>query len=85
MMFRAREPEDGAHHLFFGVGALVLAAGVFYVDTYTDIEGAIAVLYVITVLLAAQAVSWSGLIATSCTCAILSLLSYAATLSLIHI
>ncbi|TGS54529.1 two-component sensor histidine kinase, partial [Mesorhizobium sp. M1D.F.Ca.ET.183.01.1.1] len=48
MMFRAREPEDGAHHLVFGIGALVLAAGVFYVDTYTDIEGAIAVLYVIT-------------------------------------
>ena len=78
-MFRAREPEGGAHHLAFGLGALALAAGVFYVDTYTDIEGAIAVLYVITVLLAAQTVSWSGLIVISCACAILSLLSYAAT------
>ena len=56
-MFRAREPEGGAHHLAFGLGALALAAAVFYVDTYTDIEGAIAVLYVITVLLAAQTVS----------------------------
>ncbi len=36
-------------------------------------------LYVITVLLAAQTVSWSGLIVISCACAILSLLSYAAT------
>ncbi|XOK13112.1 sensor histidine kinase [Agrobacterium tumefaciens] len=78
-MFRAREPEGRAHHLAFGLGALALAAAVFYVDTYTDIEGAIAVLYVITVLLAAQTVSWSGLIAISCACAILSLLSYAAT------
>ena len=78
-MFRAREPEGRTHHLAFGLGALALAATVFYVDTYTDIEGAIAVLYVITVLLAAQTVSWSGLIAISCACAILSLLSYAAT------
>ncbi|MCR6726992.1 PAS domain-containing sensor histidine kinase [Agrobacterium fabrum] len=79
MMFRAREPEGGTHHLAFGLGALALAAAVFYVDTYTDIEGAIAVLYVITILLAAQAITRSGLIAISCICAILSLLSYAAT------
>lgn len=79
MMFRAREAEGGTHHLAFGLGALALAAAVFYVDTYTDIEGAIAVLYVITILLAAQAITRSGLIAISCICAILSLLSYAAT------
>ena len=78
-MFRAREPEGGTHHLAFGLGALALAAAVFYVDTYTDIEGAIAVLYVITILLAAQAITRSGLIAISCICAILSLLSYGAT------
>ena len=78
MIFRAREPIGGAH-LAFGLGAFSLAAVVFYVDTYTDIKGAIAVLYVVTVLLAAQAVSRSGLIAISCACAILSLLSYALT------
>ncbi|MFK0386813.1 PAS domain-containing sensor histidine kinase [Agrobacterium sp. NPDC090273] len=78
-IFRSREPEGGAHHLAFGLGALALAAAVFYVDTYTDIEGAIAVLYVITMLLAAQAITRSALITISFACAILSLLSYAMT------
>ncbi|TRL40244.1 sensor histidine kinase [Rhizobium straminoryzae] len=78
-IFRSREPEGGAYHIAFGATALALAATVFYVDTYTDIEGAIAVLYAITVLLAAQAITRVGLITLSCLCGFLSLVSYALT------
>ncbi|MBO9653613.1 ATP-binding protein [Agrobacterium sp. SOY23] len=78
-IFRSREPGGGAHHLAFGLAAVALAAIVFYIDTYTDIESAIAVLYVITVLLAAQAITRFGLIVIASACAILSLLSYAMT------
>lgn len=78
-IFRARDLEGGAQHLVFCLVAVVLAAGVFYVDTYTDIEGAIAVLYVITMLLAAQATTRVGLLAISGCCAVLALLSYAMT------
>jgi PAS domain-containing protein len=57
--------------------AVALAAAVFYVDTYTDIEGAIAVLYLVTMLLAAQATTRIGLLMTAAVCAALTLFSYA--------
>lgn len=78
-IFRTRELDGGGHHFAFGVSAAALCATVFYVDTYTDIEGAIAVLYVITMLLAAQATTRFGLVATACVCAVLTLLSYVMT------
>ncbi|MCV3738737.1 ATP-binding protein [Rhizobium sp. TRM96647] len=67
------------HSIAFGLVSILLAAAVFYVDTYTDIEGAIAVLYVVTVLLAAQVTTRKGLIFLAVACAGLSLLSYAMT------
>ncbi|OWV73823.1 histidine kinase [Rhizobium sp. R339] len=78
-MFRSRDLQGGRHHLSFPLLAAVLAAAVFYVDTYTDIEGAIAVIYVVTMLLAAQAVTRIGLLMISATCATMTLLSYAVT------
>ncbi len=65
--------------MVFGMIAVALAAAVFYVDTYTDIEGAIAVLYVVIMLLAAQTTTRIGLLVVAATCAALTLLSYAMT------
>ncbi|WP_082930561.1 sensor histidine kinase [Rhizobium bangladeshense] len=78
-MFRPREMQSGRHHLLFPGLAAALAAAVFYVDTYTDLESAIAVIYVVTMLLAAQAVTRLGLLTIAATCAAMTLLSYAVT------
>ncbi|MEK1931878.1 MAG: two-component sensor histidine kinase, partial [Pararhizobium sp.] len=75
-ILRAGDAQRG-HDLTLGVIAVALATAVFYVDTYTDIEGAIAVLYVITMLLAAQATTRIGLLVIAAVCAALTLLSYA--------
>ncbi len=77
-ILRAGEAQGG-HNLALGVIAVALATAVFYVDTYTDIEGAIAVLYVITMLLAAQATTRIGLLVIAAVCAALTLLSYVVT------
>lgn len=79
IMLRARDAQGGHHTLSFGFVAVALAAAVFYVDTYTDIEGAIAVFYVVTMLIAAQAAPRIGLLFTAAACAALTLLSYAMT------
>ncbi len=82
-MFRtyaARGPGSALHHdLAFGVASAALAGVVFFIDTFTNIEGAIAVLYVIATLLAAQVVSQSGLIACACIFAVLVMISYGYT------
>ncbi|MFS2155296.1 ATP-binding protein [Rhizobium sp. Rhizsp42] len=49
------------HDVFFGGAAVAMAAAVFAIDTLTSIEGAIAVLYVISLLLAAEAIDRTGL------------------------
>ncbi|SEP16815.1 hypothetical protein SAMN05216228_10451, partial [Rhizobium tibeticum] len=78
-ILRVRDAEGSGHNLTFGLIAAALAAAVFYVDTYTDIEGAIAVLYVVTMLVAAQATTRTGLLVIAAVCAALTLLSYAMT------
>lgn len=60
-MMLARSDVD-PHNLLFGGAAAGVAATIFAVDTFTKIEGAIAVLYVISLLLAAEAVSRVGLV-----------------------
>ncbi|MGZ2506032.1 sensor histidine kinase [Rhizobium leguminosarum] len=77
-MFRSRV-ADGGHNLIFGLSALALAAAVFYVDTFTNIEGAIAVLYVVATLLAAQVTTRIGLIVAATCFTVLTLFSYAIT------
>jgi len=77
-LLRARDAEGG-HNVAFGLMTVALGAAVFYVDTYTDIEGAIAVLYVVIMLLAAQATTRVGLFVIAAACAALTLLSYALT------
>ncbi|MEK1897738.1 MAG: two-component sensor histidine kinase, partial [Rhizobium sp.] len=78
-IFRFRDAGGSGHNLAFGLIAAALAAAVFYIDTYTDIEGAVAVLYVVTMLLAAQATTRTGLLVIAAVCAALALLSYAMT------
>ncbi|MGO4125675.1 sensor histidine kinase [Inquilinus sp. YAF38] len=49
--------------------ALLLGVAVFVVDTFTDVTGAIAVLYVVVLLIAADTLSRRGLILLAATCA----------------
>lgn len=67
MMFASqairRHGSAFGHDLAFGLACAVLAATVFFIDTFTEIEGAIAVLYVIATLLASQASTRLGLVA----------------------
>ncbi|WP_343712189.1 ATP-binding protein [Inquilinus sp.] len=56
--------------------ALLLGAAVFVVDTYTDVTGAIAVLYVLVMLVAADAIPRRGLILLALACAGLTVLSF---------
>lgn len=74
---------EGLHkrgnHLALGLAALTLALGVFYVDTFTDIEGAIAVLYTIVLLLAAEVTGRTGLIISGIACFVFTIVSYYAT------
>ncbi|KGM35502.1 hypothetical protein P409_04170 [Inquilinus limosus MP06] len=56
--------------------ALLLAAAVFVVDTYTDVTGAIAVLYVVVMLVASDTVSRRGLLLLTLVCAGLTFLSF---------
>lgn len=78
ILLRAHDPGEG-HNVAFGLIAVTLAAVIFYIDTYTDIEGAIAVLYVVAMLLAAQSMTRIGLLVIAAGCASLTLLSYAMT------
>ncbi|EPE94749.1 sensor histidine kinase [Rhizobium grahamii] len=63
----------------FVLTAVGLSAAVFYVDTFTEIEGAIAVFYVVAMLLAAQATSGTGLFLAAAICGALTLFSYGVT------
>ncbi|CDZ68260.1 Nodulation protein V [Neorhizobium galegae bv. orientalis] len=77
-MFRIQDAER-SHALTFGLVALALAAAVFYIDTLTNIEGAISVLYVVATLLASQVTTRIGLIAIASLFAVLALISYGIT------
>lgn len=56
--------------------AVLLTAGVFYVDTFTDIHSALATLYVVTLLLSAETLTEKGTLLLTAFCASLSLFSY---------
>jgi C4-dicarboxylate-specific signal transduction histidine kinase len=49
--------------------ALLLGSAVFVVDTFTDVTGAIAVLYVVVLLIASDTLSRRGLVLLAATCA----------------
>lgn len=60
---------------FWRALALLLALAVFSIDTFTSVHGAIAVLYVLVLLLAADSLSRRGLLLAGAACALLALLS----------
>ncbi|KAA0595348.1 signal transduction histidine kinase [Azospirillum lipoferum] len=59
-----------------GLLSIPLAFAVFIVDTFTDIESAIAVLYVLVLLLAATMLSRRGILRVAAGCALLAVLSF---------
>jgi signal transduction histidine kinase len=59
-----------------GLLSIPLAFAVFIVDTFTDIESAIAVLYVLVLLLAATALPRRGILRVAGGCALLAVLSF---------
>jgi len=59
-----------------GFLSIPLALAVFFVDTFTDIESAIAVLYVLVLLLAATALSRRGILRVAAGCALMAVLSF---------
>ncbi len=64
------------NELRFGALAVLLGLTVFAVDTFTDIESAIAVLYVLVLLLAANALPRAGIVRVGAGCAVLAVLSF---------
>ncbi|GJD47429.1 Adaptive-response sensory-kinase SasA [Methylobacterium crusticola] len=59
--------------------AILIALGVFLVDTLTPLEGAVAVLYVVVVLIAARAFSRRGVILAAGLCLALTATAYLAS------
>ncbi|WP_235890911.1 PAS domain-containing sensor histidine kinase [Martelella alba] len=70
------QQQASRHARLFATSTVLVAAVIFTVDTFTDIEGAIAVLYAIALLLASQAVSRTGLIRFAVIFLVLSLVSF---------
>ncbi|WFU91349.1 ATP-binding protein (plasmid) [Rhizobium sp. CC1099] len=71
--------RDHVQCVLFVTAAILLSACIFYVDTYTDIEGAVAVLYVVSLLLMAQVAGPSGLVSVAAGCVGLTVLSFGMT------
>ncbi|PIK72746.1 PAS domain-containing sensor histidine kinase, partial [Methylobacterium frigidaeris] len=70
-------PETEAHsRLVPRIGAVLIAAGVFLLDAFSPIEGAVAVLYVVVVLIAARSFSRRGVVLTTAGCLALTLAAY---------
>ena len=65
-----------SHEITLGLIALALGAAVFYVDAFTEIQSAIAVLYVIVLLLAAEMLTRIGTTLLAVICAALTLFAY---------
>lgn len=63
-------------HRWHRLLAMLLAVAVFVVDTYTDVTGAIAVLYVVVMLVASDTVPRRGLVVLALGCTGLSVLSF---------
>ncbi|MDK1386538.1 ATP-binding protein [Sinorhizobium sp. 8-89] len=69
--------QELAQELRTALFALPLSGVVFYIDAFTTIESAIAVLYVVALLLAAPVLSRAGTIAAASICGLLAFLAFA--------
>jgi two-component system sensor kinase FixL len=69
-------PVAPARSRFLPVLAGLFAIGIFFIDTFVPSDIAIAVLYVVVVLIASNVYRWRGLLIASAACMGLTLLSY---------
>ncbi|KQP02712.1 ATP-binding protein [Methylobacterium sp. Leaf93] len=69
-------PDTRRTGRLLGVLALGLALAIFLVDAFTPLEGAVAVLYVVVVLVAARAFRRNGVILTASGCLFLTAVAY---------
>src|SRR5258705_4089874 len=65
-----------AASLFFPIAAIALAIAIFVIDTATPLEAAVAVLYVVVVMLSSGFMARRGLLLVSYACIVLTVLSY---------
>src|SRR5467141_2758869 len=61
------------------VVAVAFAIGIFVVDTVTPLEAAVAVLYVVVIMLASNFLPRRGVLLTAATCLVLTALSFLLT------
>ncbi|TGD97727.1 PAS domain-containing sensor histidine kinase [Methylobacterium nonmethylotrophicum] len=71
-----RVEAQGYDRLAPRTAAILIAAGVFLLDAFSPIEGAVAVLYVVVVLIAARTFSRRGVVLTTAGCLALTLAAY---------
>ena len=69
-------PAASARSRFLPVLAGLFAIGIFIIDTYVPLDIAIAVLYVVVVLIASNIYQRRGLLVAASACMALTLLSY---------
>lgn len=75
----AAPSRPSAKAVLYRSAAIALGAAVFVIDTFSPLESAVAVLYVIVLLLVAGTLSRNGILAFSLACTALSLLSFGIT------
>jgi PAS domain S-box-containing protein len=68
----------------FRLAAMLLAPGIFLVDTLTPLEGAVAVLYVVVMLLAARTSRRGDIVVAAAGSIVLTLVAYIDSYGLIH-
>ena len=64
------------HDVIIGSAAVILGLTVFWIDTFTSIQSAIAVLYVIVLLLSGEILARKGVLISTGICATLTIISY---------
>lgn len=75
----------GKRRAAFRLAAALLTLCIFLVDTLTTLEGAVAVLYVVAVLLAARTSRRGDIIVTAAGCIVLTVVAYVETHGLNHV
>ncbi|WP_019903561.1 ATP-binding protein [Methylobacterium sp. 77] len=65
-----------SHERAFGILAIGLALGIFVIDAFTPLEGAVAVLYVVVVLISARGFERGGVIITAAACLTMTTTAY---------
>lgn len=71
-----RSASQHQNDVAMAIAAVANAAAIFITDTFTSIESAVAVFYVIIMLLAADFLSRDGIVASALVCALLSTVSF---------